>query len=176
MLCSERTAAGPIGQIEHAPAESTAEAVMENPSPIRPDVGGARRPVRCIASKRPSLGERQVRYRRPSIEPSAGCWRPSVTSTRADQVGTRALLLAVDQAIGVSTARPREGRSFRRSHGPHRGRSRTPGLTITPLSRAARNARRPKAPALLLGAEQERPDVPAKARTVHARRTSGTTG
>lgn len=35
----------------------------------------------------------------------------------------------------------------------------------------AQDARRPQAPALLLEAEQERPDVPAKARTARAKRT-----
>ena len=45
-----------------------------------------------------------------------------------------------------------------------------------PLSRAAREARRPPAPALLLEADQERPDIPAKARVVRPRRTPKTTG
>jgi len=39
-----------------------------------------------------------------------------------------------------------------------------------PLSREAQDARRPQAPMLLLEAEQDHPDVPAKARTVRAKR------
>ena len=45
-----------------------------------------------------------------------------------------------------------------------------------PLSRAARDARRPQAPALLLEAEQERPDVPARARAARAKRSPKMTG
>jgi hypothetical protein len=43
---------------------------------------------------------------------------------------------------------------------------------LTPLSRKAQEARRPPPPALLLEAEQDRPDIPAKARAVTAVRTT----
>jgi hypothetical protein len=43
---------------------------------------------------------------------------------------------------------------------------------LTPLSRKAQAARRPPPPVLLLDAEQDRPDIPAKARAVIAVRTT----
>ena len=45
-----------------------------------------------------------------------------------------------------------------------------------PLSPAAQEARRPPPPAFLLGAEQERPDIPAKARAARAKRIPKTAG
>ena len=95
---------------------------------------------------------------------------------RGDQVSTRALLLTVDPGHGGCRARPLEGRPFRRSRRPCRGRPGAPSLTVPPLSHAARDARRPQAPALLLEAEQERPDIPARARAGRTKRTPTTTG
>ena len=171
---SERTAAGPIGQIEHVPAESTAKAIME----IRRRSGltweelgdlfdVSRRSVHHWANGKPVTASHDQTIRR------------MLAAVRrldqGDQVGTRALLLAVDQAVGVSTLDLlKDGRfdeAIRRVVGAP-----SPGAHRILLSRAARDARRPKAPALLLGAEQERPDVPAKARAVHARQTPRTTG
>lgn len=43
---------------------------------------------------------------------------------------------------------------------------------LTPLSRKAQAARRPPSPALLLEAEQDRPDIPVNARAVAAVRTT----
>ena len=174
VLCSERTAAGPIGQIEHAPAESTAEAVME----IRRRSGltweelgdlfdVSRRSVHHWANGKSVTAshDRTIRRMLAAVR----------HLDQGDQVGTRALLLAVDQAMGVSTLDLMKDGRFDEAMGRVAGAP-APGPYHTPLSHAARDARRPKAPALLLGAEQERPDVPARARTVHARRTSGTTG
>ena len=94
---------------------------------------------------------------------------------RGDQAGTRALLLAVDRGMEVSALDLLKRGRFDEAMGRIVD---VPALAPrrVPLSRAARGARRPQAPALLLGAEQERPDVPAKARAVRARSTTKTTG
>ena len=47
---------------------------------------------------------------------------------------------------------------------------------VIPLSKAASDARRPQKPALLLEAEQDRPDIPAESQTVRARRAVKSTG
>lgn len=174
VLYSERTAAGPIGQIEHVPAESTAEAIME----IRRRSGltweelgdlfdVSRRSVHHWANGKPVTASHDQTIRR------------MLAAVRrldqGDQVGTRALLLAVDQAMGVSTLDLLKDGCFDEAMGRVAGAP-LPGAHRILLSPAARDARRPKAPALLLGAEQDRPDVPAKARAVHARRTPRTTG
>ena len=172
--CSERTAAGPNGQIEHAPAESTAEAIME----IRRRSGltweelgdlfdVSRRSVHHWANGKSVTAshDRTIRRMLAAVR----------HLDQGDQVGTRALLLAVDQATGVSTLDLMKDGRFDEAMGRVAGAP-APGPHHTPLSRDAQDARRPRAPALLLGAEQERPDVPARARTVHARRASGTTG
>ena len=174
VLYSERTAAGPIGQIEHVPAESTAEAIME----IRRRSGltweelgdlfdVSRRSVHHWANGKPVTASHDQTIRR------------MLAAVRrldqGDQVGTRALLLAVDQAMGVSALDLLKDGCFDEAMGRVAGAP-LPGAHRILLSPAARDARRPKAPALLLGAEQDRPDVPAKARAVHARRTPRTTG
>ena len=88
---------------------------------------------------------------------------------RGNQLGTRAVLLAVNQATGESTLDLLKAGRFDEARScvaddwkskPHR----------TPLSRAALNARRPPAPVLLLLAEQDRPDIPAKARAFRPKR------
>ena len=170
----ERTATGPPGQIEHVTAESTAEAIME----IRRRSGltweelsdlfdVSRRSVHHWANGKPVAARREHMIRR------------MLAAVRhldqGDQAGTRALLLAVDQTMGVSTLDLlKDGRLDEatarvegvRAPEPHRIR----------LSRAAQDARRPQAPTLLLEAEQERPDIPAKARVLHPKRTPKTTG
>ena len=76
-------------------------------------------------------------------------------------------LWTVDERFGVTVLDLlKEGR-FGEAGGRADGK-RSPGYHPIPLSREARNARRPQAPALLLEADQERPDTPAKARTVDA--------
>ncbi len=93
---------------------------------------------------------------------------------RGGQAGTRALLLAVDQTTGVSAFDLLRNRLFDEAKGRVED-IRPPEPRRIPLSDAAREARRPPAPTLLLGAEQEQPDIPAKVRTVRARRIPGTT-
>ena len=94
---------------------------------------------------------------------------------RGDQVGTRALLLTIDQATGLSTLDLLKDGLFDEAMGrvesiqalkPQR----------TPLSRVAQDARRPPSPVLLLGANQEQPEIPAKVRTVRAKRPPKTAG
>ena len=173
VLCSERTSAGPIGQIEHVPAESTAEAIME----IRRRSGltweelgdlfdVSRRSVHHWANGKPVTAshERMIHRNLAGVR----------HLDKGDQVGTRALLLAVDQAMGVSTLDLLKDGRFDEAMGRVAGVPAPKPHRIL-LSRAARDARRPQAPALLFGAEQERPDVPAKARAVRAKRTPKTT-
>lgn len=173
-LCTERTAAGPTGQIEQVPAQSTAEAIME----IRRRSGltweelgdlfdVSRRSVHHWANGKPVTAshERMIRRMLAAVR----------HLDRGDQVSTRALLLTVDQAMGVAALDLLKDGRFDEAVGRVAGVS-APEPHRVPLSRAARDARRPQAPALLLGAEQERPDVPARARAVRARRTPTTTG
>ncbi len=93
---------------------------------------------------------------------------------RGSQAGTRALLLAVDRATGVSAFDLLRNRLFDEAKGRVED-TRPPEPRRIPLSDAAREARRPPAPTLLLGAEQEQPDIPAKVRTVRTRRIPKTT-
>ena len=173
-LCSERTTAGPTGQTEHIPAQSTAEAIME----IRRRSGltweelgdlfdVSRRSVHHWANGKPVTAshERMIRRMLAAVR----------HLDRGDQVSTRALLLTVDQAMGVAALDLLKDGRFDEAVGRVAG---VPALEPhrIPLSSAARDARRPQAPALLLEAEQERPDVPARARAVRARRTPTTTG
>ena len=173
VLCSERTAAGPIGQIEHVPAESTAEAIME----IRrrsgltwEELGDlfdiSRRSVHHWANGKPVTAshDRMIHSMLAAVR----------HLDRGDQVGTRALLLAVDAMGGSTLDLLKDGR-FDEAMGRGAGVP-VPEPHRILLSRAARDARRPQAPALLLGAEHERPDIPAKARAVRAKRTPKTIG
>ena len=171
--CS-RAAAGPAAQFDYMPSESTAEAVME----IRRRSGltwqelaelfeVSRRSVHHWANGNPvSAGrERTIRRMLAALR----------HLDRGDRAGTRAMLLAVDQATGVSTLDLLKAGRFEEATARVEG-VRAPKPNRTPLSSAAQDARRPPAPALLLGAEQDRPDIPAKARTVRARRTPSPTG
>ena len=171
---SEGTAAGPTGQIDFVPAESTAEAIRE----IRRRSGltweelgdlfdVSRRSVHHWANGKPVTAshDRTIRRMLAAIR----------HLDRGSQNDTRALLRAVDPATGVSTLDLLKAGQFDEAMG------RVPGVRVpepprTPLSRAARDARRPPALPLLLGAEHERPDIPAKVRAVRARRIPKTTG
>lgn len=170
----ERTASGPDGQIVPVPSESTGEAVLE----IRRRSGltweqlgylfdVSRRSVHHWASGKPVTPdhERIIRRMLASIR----------RLDQGSQVATRARLLAVDEDVGVSTLDLlKEGR-FGEAGGRTGGKW-SPGHRLAPLSREAQDARRPPAPALLLEADQDRPDIPAKARTVAALRTPKKTG
>ena len=172
--CAERTAAGPTGQIEHVPAESTAEAIME----IRrlsgmtwEELGElfdvSRRSVHHWSNGNPVSARHDHMIRR------------MLAAVRhldqGDQARTRALLLTVDQATGVSTFDLLRGGRFDEAMGRVEGVGRPERQRIA-LSSAAWDARRPQAPPLLLEAEQERPDIPAKARAFRPRRTPKTAG
>ena len=174
--CAERTSAGPAGKIPFVfvPAESTAEAIME----IRRRSGltweelgdlfdVSRRSVHHWANGKPVSARHDRTIRR-----MLAALRHLDQGSRA---GTRALLLSIDPAMGVfALDLLKEGR-FDEAMGRVAG-VRAPEPPRTPLSRAARDARQPPAPALLLGAEQERPHIPAKVRAVRARRIPKTTG
>jgi len=161
-----RTASGPDGQIVPVPSESTGEAVLE----IRRRSGltweqlghlfdVSRRSVHHWASGKAVTPEheRMLRWMLASIR----------RLDQGSQAATRARLLAVDERFGVTVLDLlKEGR-FGEAGGQTDGK-RSPGYRPIPLSREARDARRPQAPALLLEADQERPDIPAKARTVDA--------
>jgi len=165
----ERTAAGPAGQIDHVAAESTAEAVLE----IRRRSGltweemsdlfdVSRRSVHHWASGKAVSARHEQAIRRML----AAIRRLD----QGNQAGTRAQLLAVDAATGVSSLDLFKAGRFDEAMGRATG-VRPPEPRRVPLSSEAQDARRPQAPALLLEAEQERPDVPANARTARAKRT-----
>lgn len=169
----ERTTAGPPGQIRFAPAESTAEAILE----IRRRSGltweemselfdVSRRSIHHWASGKPVSARRERALR----QALAAIRR----FDRGDQAGTRARLLAVDHPTGVSALdMMREGR-FEEITGRPEG-VRTSDPLRVPLSREARESRRPPPPTFLLEARQERPDVPARAHAARAVRTSAKT-
>lgn len=159
-----RTAAGPDGQIVPVLSESTGEAVLE----IRRRSGltweqlghlfdVSRRSVHHWASGKAVTPEheRMIRRMLASIR----------RLDQGSQAATRARLLAVDERFGITVLDVlKEGR-FGEAGGRTDGK-RSPRHRPIPLSGEARDARRPQAPALLLEADQERPDIPAKARTV----------
>ena len=164
----ERTAAGPVGQIMPVAPESTGEAVLE----IRRRSGltweelgdlfdVSRRSVHHWASGK-SVSARSERMIR----------RVLASIRRLDQGSrstTRARLLAVNESLGISALELLKRGHFVDAEAWVDGNW-TPKYRAVPLSRAAQDARRPPAPVLLLEAEPDRPDVPAKARTVRAAR------
>jgi hypothetical protein len=165
----ERTATGPAGQIEHAPAGSTAEAVLE----IRRRSGltweelgdlfdVSRRSVHHWASgKTVSARHDQMIHRVLAVIRQLD---------QGGQAGTRSRLLAVDGVTGVSALDLLKDGLFDEAMARVEG-VRAPEHRRIPVSRKAQDMRRPQAPLLLLEAEQERPDIPSKARTVSAART-----
>ena len=148
---SERTIVGPTGQIEHVPVESTAEAIME----IRRRSGltweelgdlfdVSRRSIHHWANGKPVSARHDQMIR-----------RMLAALRRLDQgdgAGTRALLLTVDPATGISTLELLKDGRFDEAMGRVAG-ERAPEPNRVPLSRAAQDARRPQAPALLLDDE-----------------------
>ena len=172
----ERTAADPVGRCDFllGPAESTAEAIME----IRRRSGltwqelgqlfdVSRRSIHHWANGKPvSAGnDRTIRRMLAAIR----------HLDRGSQRDTRALLLSVDQVMGVSPLDLLQAGRFDDATARVPG-DRMPAPHRVPLSAAARDACRPPAPALLLGAEQDRPDIPARARTVRPKPTPKASG
>ena len=90
---------------------------------------------------------------------------------RGNQRETRSLLLAEDQITGQRRFDRLKAGHFdeatRHVESAQRSASRQKSI-----SRAASNARRPPSPIFLLGAKQDRPDIPANARVVRAKRIS----
>ncbi len=167
--CAERTATGPIGQIGHMSAESAAEAIME----IRRRSGltweelgdlfeVSRRSVHHWASGKPA----SARHDR-MIGRMLGAVRHL---DRGDRELTRALLLSVDEGMGVSTFDLLRGGRFYEAIGRVEGVPARERQSIL-LSSTAWEARWPQAPVLLLEAEQDRPDISAKARAVRPKQT-----
>lgn len=170
----ERTSSGPVGQIRQAPAESTAQAVLE----IRRRSGltweelgdlfdVSRRSVHHWASGKPvSAGnDRMIRRILAAVRRLGS----------GGQADARAQLLTVDAVTGVSTFDSLKDGRFDEAmmrlevvQAPERRR--------IPLSRKARDARRPPAPVLLLEAEHGRPETPARARVARAVRAPESTG
>lgn len=172
----ERTTADPVGRCDFllGPVESTAEAILE----IRRRSGltwqelgelfnVSRRSIHHWANGKPvSAGnDRTIRRMLAAVR----------HLDRGGQRDTRALLLAVDQAAGFSLFDFLQAGQFDDAMAGVPG-NQTSGPHTVPLSPAARDARRPPAPALLLGAEQDRPDIPARARIVRPKRTSRASG
>lgn len=111
---------------------------------------------------------------REALTSAVGCMYPSSPDATSAVVLTATTLPAPATASTYEAPRLIE----RTAAGPS-GESRSvqaPERQRIPLSSAARDMRRPQVPVLLLEAEQKRPDIPAKARTVRPRRTPRTAG
>ena len=167
----ERTVAGPVGQIMPAPTESTEEAILEirRRSGLTWEEFGdlfdvSRRSVHHWASGKPVVSAGNEKRMR----------RMLATVRRLDQgsqTATRDRLLTIDDNLGGSPLELLQQGRFdeveaRVDSVP------LPRCRPVRLSRAAQDARRPPPPALLLEAEQDRPDIPTKARAVRAARAS----
>jgi hypothetical protein len=163
----ERTAAGPFGQLDSAPARTTAEAVLE----IRRRSGliweelsdlfdVSRRSVHHWASGKvvSAKHERIIRQMLAAIR----------HLDRGNVAGTRALLLTTD-ALGISALDLLKVGNYEEAL-PRAEPRVIPEQRRMPLSKAAQDARRPPAPGLLLGADQEPADIPAKARVARSAR------
>lgn len=170
----ERTASGPDEQIESFPSESAGEAVLEmrRRSGLTWEELGelfevSRRSLHHWASGRSASAEHERKI-----------WRMLASIRRldqGDQTATRARLLAVDEHLGVSVFDLWKQGRFEEA-GAALGGIRPTEYRPIPLSRAVQDARRPPAPVSLLEAVQDRPEVPAKARTVRAARVPKKTG
>jgi transcriptional regulator with XRE-family HTH domain len=162
----ERTVAGPAGHIEQLPTDSTAEAILE----IRRRSGltweelgdlfdVSRRSVHHWASGKSVSAKHDQAIRR--------ILAAIRHLDQESQANTRALLLAINNATGVSTFDLlKEGRFDDAMAGVIGVRA--PEYSRVPLSSNARDTRRPQPPMFLLEAEQERPVLPAKARVGRA--------
>jgi hypothetical protein len=168
----ERTAAVPPGQLDLVSAQTTADAVLE----IRrlsgltwEELGDlfdvSRRSIHHWASGKVASAKHEQIIRQ-ILDAIRHLDRGGATDTRA-------LLLTAD-SFGVSTLDLLKAGSYKEAMSraaPHV----MPEQRRVPLSQTAQNLRRLPAPALLLSADQERPDIPAKARAARAARvpTSG---
>lgn len=172
-LIRHTTTAGPAGEIEHVSTETTATAIME----IRRRSGltweelgdlfdVSRRSVHHWANGKPVSARHDQ-----TIQRMLAAIR---YLDQGGQVGTRSLLLAVDQAMGTSAFDLLKSGSFKEAMGRVKG-VRARRFQRTALSDAAQNARRPQELTLLLEAKQNRPDIPAKARIAHPKQTPRTT-
>ena len=170
--CAERTATDPTGKIGQVNTEPTAEVIMEirrRSGLIWEELGElfevSRRSVHHWASGK-AMSARHDRMIRKMLAAMRNL-------DRGDQERTRALLLTVDECMGVSTFDLlREGRfdeAMRRVDGIPQVETQRASL-----SDSTWEARRPPSPLLLLEAQQERPDIPANPRVVRPRRTSKT--
>jgi hypothetical protein len=167
----ERTAAGPTGQVDIASAQTTADAVLQ----IRRLSGltweelsdlfdVSRRSVHHWASGKVVSAKHDQIIRQTLI-----------TIRRLDRgsaADTRALLLTPDP-FGVSAMDLLKAGSFRDAMARGEPRIISERRRL-PLSQPAQDARRPPAPALLLGADQQRPTIPARARIARTARASKT--
>lgn len=166
----ERTSTGPVGQIRHVPAESTAEAILEirrrsglTWEELGDLFGVSRRSIHHWASGR-SVSARHDRMIRRILVIVRHL-------DRGNQIGARARLLALDDATVVSTFDLLKQGRFDEA-AARLGVVSVPENRRLPLSRRAQDARRPQAPTSLLEADQDRPDIPAKARAIRAARPS----
>jgi transcriptional regulator with XRE-family HTH domain len=163
----ERTGAGPAGQVDLASAQTTAEAVLE----IRrlsgltwEELGDlfdvSRRSVHHWANGKTVSAKHEQMIRQ------------TLVAIRHLDCGsatkTRALILTPD-TLGVSVFELLKAGYYRDAMSRVQPRA-VPERRHMPLSEAVQDARRPPAPALLLGADQERPEIPAKARVARAAR------
>jgi hypothetical protein len=165
----ERTAAGPTGQVDFASAQTTADAVLEIRRRSRltwEELGDlfdvSRRSVHHWASGKvvSAKHEQVVRQLLIAIR----------HLDRGSAAETRALLLTPD-ALGVSVIDLLKGGFYRDAMARAEPRIVSERRRL-PLSQVAQDARRLPAPTLLVGADQERPDIPAKARVARAARAS----
>ena len=168
----ERTAAGPDGQLNPAAAESTGEAIMEvrRLSGLTWEQLGklfdvSRRSVHHWANGKPLAADRERTLRR---------MLAAVRHLdRGSQADTRALLLTIDPSRGASAFDLLKDGRFHEAMGRAEA-VRQPRSQRVALSRAARDARRPPAAALLVGAAQDRPEFGADARGARAVRATRT--
>jgi hypothetical protein len=163
----ERTAAGPSGQLDFAPAQTTAAAVLE----IRRRSGltweelsdlfdVSRRSVHHWASGKivSAKHQRNIRQMLTAIR----------HLDRGNVAGTRVMLLTTD-SYGVSPLDLLKTGFYEEAMARVEPRTFAEQRRL-PLSQAAQDARRPPAPGLLLGADQEPIDIPSKARVARVAR------
>lgn len=161
----ERTAAGPTGKIASSSIQSTAEAVLE----IRRISGltweelaelfdVSRRSVHHWASGNAISAKHEHAVRQVLIAVRH--------LDRGSAANTRSALLTPD-AFGVSLIELLKVGSYREAMSRLQAVSKA-NQQLLPLTKAAHETRRPPAPEFLVGADQERPNIPAKARIARA--------